>query len=526
MELTIIQFAQPEASAIANIILWLVKSTSVIAGIILFTLALKVITLPFDYMSKRSMRKNSLLMEEMRPDLEKLQKQYADNKQLYQQKMMALYKKNGYSMFGSCLPTILTLVIFIIALNGFSAYSRYQNKEYIYHMSNSFNSIVYDGFEADGEYIIEDENGKITIKNEKFFNADVSSPIQIKNDKGEDIYKIYFTDTLYSEGVDSKGEVRNNASNDYLENKIKVGQNRTLTVWTEGGYVKYQNDYILMNALKDGKVDRRFENIPSYHLIDENVNFKLNIKGIDYTYEEYVANVNKDATKFNFVNEAQKTASADTFRAENPKFLWVKNVWVSDSPLKHPVETSWEKFAKTNQYGGADMTNEYAQLIDHLDKEKSQVNGYFILVVLTAGVSLLTQIIMNKTQKAQMELQTVDGQGAQTGKMMKWMMPIMMAVFAFMYTAAFSIYIILSSLISLGSTFAINYIVDRKYKKKKGDDTTIRGRIHVEEEPTEEKKEEKKPEKKNKNDKFAHEKGGDFLSDNKSSKSHIRGRLK
>lgn len=29
-------------------------------------------------------------MEEMRPELEKLQKQYANDKQLYQQKMMAL----------------------------------------------------------------------------------------------------------------------------------------------------------------------------------------------------------------------------------------------------------------------------------------------------------------------------------------------------------------------------------------------------------------------------------------------------
>ena len=67
----------------------------------------------------------------------------------------------------------------------------------------------------------------------------------------------------------------------------------------------------------------------------------------------------------------------------------------------------------------------------------------FILVILTAGISFLTQIVMTKQQKAQMELQTVDGQGMQTQKIMKWMMPIMMAIFSFMYTAAFSIYIIL-----------------------------------------------------------------------------------
>ena len=69
--------------------------SSVMLGVVLFTLVLKVITLPLDYFSRASMRKSSLKMEEMRPELEKLQKQYANDKQLYQQKMMALYKKRG-----------------------------------------------------------------------------------------------------------------------------------------------------------------------------------------------------------------------------------------------------------------------------------------------------------------------------------------------------------------------------------------------------------------------------------------------
>ena len=114
----IINFTKPETgSFLVDIILWLVQLfSSVAVGIVLFTLLLKIITFPFDYASRASMRKNSVKMEEMRPELEKLQKQYADNKDLYNQKMMALYKKNGYSMFGACLPTILTLVIFIIAI--------------------------------------------------------------------------------------------------------------------------------------------------------------------------------------------------------------------------------------------------------------------------------------------------------------------------------------------------------------------------------------------------------------------------
>ena len=62
---------------LGNIIKWIVEIVpNVGLGIILFTLILKVITLPLDIYSKSAMRKNSLKMEKMRPQLEKLQKQY------------------------------------------------------------------------------------------------------------------------------------------------------------------------------------------------------------------------------------------------------------------------------------------------------------------------------------------------------------------------------------------------------------------------------------------------------------------
>ena len=94
----ILNFTAPSSGGwLVDIISWLVKiGGSVALGVILFTVLLKLITLPFDYVSRASMRKNSLKMEEMRPELEKLQRQYANNSQLYQQKVMALYKKEGY----------------------------------------------------------------------------------------------------------------------------------------------------------------------------------------------------------------------------------------------------------------------------------------------------------------------------------------------------------------------------------------------------------------------------------------------
>ena len=89
----IINFDMPATgNFIVDIMVGLVSITSSItAGVVLFTLILKLITLPFDFASRASMRRNSLKMEEMRPELEKLQKQYADNKELYNQNCIKAY---------------------------------------------------------------------------------------------------------------------------------------------------------------------------------------------------------------------------------------------------------------------------------------------------------------------------------------------------------------------------------------------------------------------------------------------------
>ena len=101
-----------------------------------------------------------------------------------------------------------------------------------------------------------------------------------------------------------------------------------------------------------------------------------------------------------------------------------------------------------------------------LDGLKNAPNGYLILVVLSIGSMLLSQLIMTKSQKAQLELQTVDETAQQTNKMMLWMMPIMFGVFSFMYTASFSLYLIVSTLFSIFSTILINKIVEKKFEKE------------------------------------------------------------
>ena len=505
--MNIINFAQPHtANFLVDIIVWLVGITSSVAvGIILFTLILKLVTTPFDVFSKISMRKNALKMEAMRPELEKLQKQYADNKQLYNQKMMALYKKNGYSMFGACLPTILMLVIFIVAINAFTSYSQFQNLTYFYNMSNSYNSAIYDGFEvdeSDNKYIYKLENGAVVLSLDKIL-ADTAN-----SDNGELPINNGASSLKYVKGEDSQEVEGQTIISKYIEYS------------TANGYVKAKSFY----DYKDGVVYV----VSTEYTADANAlksNSSLKNEN-NKTYAEVIAEDvlagKTETTPEAFILDIAQTRSAGTFREENSSFLWVKNIWVTDSPLAHPIEGTWNEFKSKHGYPN-DATEivqeaDYQNLTAKLDDEKNSVNGYFILAVLTAGISFLMQWVTTKTQKAQMELQTVNGQGMQTQKMMMWIMPIMMAVFAFMYTAAFSIYMILSSGISILSTLGINWLVDKKFgkTKKKEEKSVIRGRVHDEEpEPVVEKK--KKEEKIEQ---------PDFITSKDKPKTHIRGRLK
>ena len=486
----IINFTMPEAgSFLVEIIIWLVKvSSSIALGIILFTVILKLITLPFDYASRASMRKNSLKLEEMRPELEKLQRQYADNKELYSQKMMALYKKNGYSMFGSCLPTILTLVIFIIAINAFTDYSQYQNKMDFYQMSQAYNKVAYAGFD------INEEN------NEYFYRMD-GSEILLNTDK-------ILTELDINEEITVGNSVIKNT--EILDENDKHVSYR-IVIYSNNGYTEYRRDYRVDNE-KGGYVFSPAQYVISSKAVEtlsadnptiacaEN-NYLKNAKGETFlqAYESVKNNENAPTIEQfadEFVNDIQSYLSAVKFREVQADFLWIKNIWITDSALKNPVMKEWEEFRVTHEYQGNNIgVAGYQKLIKHLDKEVNEPNGYFILVALTALTSLALQLVSAKSQKAQMELQTVDGQGAQTQKVMQWMMPIMMGFFAFMYTSAFSIYIIVSSIISILTTFGINAIVDVQIKKERAKKGTeeIRGRVYV---PKEEKPEPKKEKKK------------------------------
>ena len=408
---------------ILNVITWFINLVADVGvGIMLFTLALKLITLPLDIFSRASMKKNALKMEMMRGDLEKLQKQYANNKQLYQQKMMALYKKNGYSAFSACLPTIVTLVFFFIVIGAFNSYSKQTDFQVFKDMGSAYDAKLTQTIENNGNSVVYSEKDECYLINLDF----------VLNEKG---YRNYFN---------------------VIENMSATDENR----------------YILRSNLTPEEV----EFVKTYLDIKDE-NFTLNDDNRKANSVNFVKKVAEKYEEEYILKDARK-AAAETYeknRSKSVVFPWVKNLWVVDSPFKPAIPTYTD--LSTTLYGKsgnpAFTEEKYNELTADLGKYKQtgfgKGNGLYILVALSILTMLASTLIMNKTQKTQMELSTVDGangQAAMQQKMMTWMMPVMFGIFAFIYSAGFSIYMVTSSVLSTAFTLLINFCVEKSFKNK------------------------------------------------------------
>ena len=414
---------------IGNLIRILITAVgSVGFGIILFSLILKVIVLPFDIYQRISMRKQNMKMKENQAKMEKLQKQYANDKAKYNEKLMEMYKENGISMFSSCLPMILSLVIFIVAINAFNAFAQYSNIENYNTMVRAYTG-QYEYYCAD----LKEEN--IALDNGYLVVTD-----QTNEENAFIYYKVPVSNEYDASNMQTNISYIQNAN--YSDKIYWVDMTKALANSAVQGFT---TAYLTAN---EGKTN---EDAVSAFLIDEAQNAVVRV------YDEKV----KDSTSF----------------------LWIKNIWVTDASYKHPVlnysdfksEVSREDFEvgkdtmslnEIKPFTNVYEERQYNLITGKLDVQKSQANGYFILVLLSIGTILLQQWITMRSQKEQQQFSSVDGQGASQQKMMMIIMTGMFAIFSFMYSSAFSIYMITSNVLSLVSLLVINRLVDKSLEKK------------------------------------------------------------
>lgn len=80
-------------------------------AIILLTIAIRIILYPLTHKQTQSMK----ALQDIQPEMKKIQEKYKDNPEKYQQEVMALYKKHKVNPMGGCLP-LLVQMPFLIAL--------------------------------------------------------------------------------------------------------------------------------------------------------------------------------------------------------------------------------------------------------------------------------------------------------------------------------------------------------------------------------------------------------------------------
>ena len=413
-----------------------------VLAVILLTIVIRVIWSIVDTFQKWTQQKQGLSQAKMQPELEKLKVKYAKQPQILQQKQNELQRKYmGKGMYGSCLVMlvimVLNLVIFFTlfsSLNAMASFKTATNYESIkYSYANSLN--VIDAYLENGgdQTIFADyENLSIKIEDGKVYILD----------EGENLI----------EPIDYKD------AEDFTTTEPVLNTETGLQEVDEDGNPitkEVTNKNILLLVQK-------------YFDIDENVNITPK-KDIVLTYEE------DGTTPKLYLSQAIQnvamTQVEQTYEEKKDSFLWIQNIWISDSPMNQSIvgyDTLVSQIGNANVEAGEQAV--YNSFMPDLKASKSTANGYLILPILCVLASVLTTElsgIYNRRKNKKRGLPPPQKQG----KLARILMPCLLGVFALFYNSVFAIYMLTGQLVSaallIPQLIIVDKIVDHSSKKQK-----------------------------------------------------------
>ncbi len=320
-------------------------------SIILLTLIIKIIMSPIDFFNRRTSKNMAKMQSKIQPQIDAINKKYANDPNMKNQKLSELYKREKINPMGSCWIMILnlglTLLIFITLLNGMNAMASFKIQS---QYENLMVAYVEDYVEqSTGETINLDQEGKTVY--------DICAPYVME-----------------------------------------------------------------MNTLEDGEEKT---------VILSNANEKV----------------------------------LAVFEDTKESFLWIDNIWMADSPFNNSVP-SYQEYANVAKLSKEEKNNEefknvYDYIINPLRETRGRTNGYFILLVICAGVTFLNQWLVIRKNKQK---------GAQkVGYGTAIFMTLFMAFFTLFYTTMFSLYMITGQIVGLLMTpifDVINDAIDKRKEKK------------------------------------------------------------
>lgn len=110
-------------NALRSILDWIYSIVSNYGwSIVIFTILIKVVLMPLDIKNRKGMRKMALIQ----PELNKLQKKYANDKQKLQQKQQEMMRKEHYNPMSGCLPMLFQMPILFAMFGAMRALANEQ----------------------------------------------------------------------------------------------------------------------------------------------------------------------------------------------------------------------------------------------------------------------------------------------------------------------------------------------------------------------------------------------------------------
>lgn len=83
-------------------------------ALIIVTILIKLVMVPFDFVNKYSSKKSSRKQAEMKPELDKVNAKYSNDKNMLNQKTMEIYKSHNYNVMGTCVGMLVYLVFTMV----------------------------------------------------------------------------------------------------------------------------------------------------------------------------------------------------------------------------------------------------------------------------------------------------------------------------------------------------------------------------------------------------------------------------
>lgn len=235
-------------------------------AIILFTIVLKLILSPLDYMQRKVTIKNSQMQAIVQPEIAKLQKQYANQKDVINQKTMEIYKKHNYNVVGSCVAMLInmavTLVVFITLFTSLNNMATINLSNQYSDLKSAYDTAITNSEDANVAVLNEfddiiERDGFLWIKN--LWVADTYKPPMVTYDT---FFAQYKKTDEYKAGIDGLSSEQITAYNQTLSDEYEVirgivytdesntGWNGYFILVLLAGVVSVLSQYVSMSAMK------------------------------------------------------------------------------------------------------------------------------------------------------------------------------------------------------------------------------------------------------------------------------------